>query len=217
MPDNQAARRKMVEQQVRAWDVTEEAVLRVMHHVPREAFVPPAYRELAYADMPIPLAHGQSMLAPMLDGRILKSLDLRPTDTVLEIGTGSGYLAACLGRFANNVHTVEIFPDLAASAGDALRRAGFENVRVEACDATSLEAEAAYDAIALTGSLPVYDLRFEKALKPGGRMFAVVGQGPVMTATLITRTESGECLRENLFETSIDPLIHAAEPSGFIF
>ena len=217
MTDTVLARRQMVDQQVRAWDVLDEAVLEVMQRVPREAFVPPAYRELAYADTAIPLAHEQHMLRPMIDGRILQALGLQPTDSVLEIGTGSGFLAACMGGLAENVHSVEIYPDLASGAANSLRRAGCNNVRVETNDGFSLAAESCYDAIALTGSLPVYDARFEKALKPGGRLFAVVGQGPAMTANLITRTESGDVLRQNLFETQIDALIHAAEPSRFIF
>ena len=217
MTDTVLARRQMVDQQVRTWDVLEEAVLEVMQRVPREAFVPPAYRQLAYADTAIPLGHEQHMLRPMIDGRVLQALRLQPTDTVLEIGTGSGFLAACMGGLAENIHSVEIYPDLACNAANSLRRAGCSNVRVEASDGFSLVAEPCYDAIALTGSLPVYDARFEKALRPGGRLFAVVGWGPAMTAHLITRTNAGDVLRENLFETQIDPLIHAAEPSGFIF
>jgi protein-L-isoaspartate(D-aspartate) O-methyltransferase len=217
MLDMHSARRQMIDQQVRTWNVLDEAVLNVMAAVPREAFVPVAYRELAYADTAVPLAHGQSMLPPGVDGRILQSLDVRPTDNALEIGTGSGFFAACLAQLAAQVRTVEIYPDLAAGAASAIATMNLHNVSVDVADAMSCDAEAAYDVIALTGSLPIYDARFERALKPGGRLFAVIGQGPAMTATLITRTHSGDCLRESLFETVLDPLIHAAGPSGFVF
>ena len=217
MLDVNTARRQMIEQQVRAWEVLDPKVLQAMERVPREEFTPPAYRELAFADMNVPLGHGQSMLAPKLEGRILQALELRPDDDVLEVGTGSGYLAACLGRLAHAVRSIEIFPDLAASARANLTRASAHNVTVEAADAFALTDPGRYDAVVLTGSLPVYDGRFEGWLAGGGRLFAVVGHGPVMEALRITCTAPGEFVRESLFETVMDPLVHAPGPPKFVF
>ena len=217
MLDVNTARRQMIDQQVRAWDVLDLQVLDAMTRVRREDFVPPACRELAFADMCIPLGHGQSMLAPKLEGRLLQALELRADDAVLEIGTGSGYFAACLGALAREVKSVEIFPELAQSARTSLARGDVHNVTVVTADAYSLVEEARYDAVVLTGSLPLYDARFEQYLAEGGRLVVVVGQGPVMEARRITRSAPGEWLRESLFETVMDPLIHAAEPPRFVF
>jgi protein-L-isoaspartate(D-aspartate) O-methyltransferase len=217
MLDLATARRQMIEQQVRAWEVLDLGVLAVMERVPREAFAPAAYRELAFADLNVPLGHGQSMLTPKLEGRILQALEVQPGERALEVGTGSGYFAACLGGLARTVRSVEIFPDLAETARANLAAAGIHNVTVEALDAMTLEAEGSYDVIALTGSMPVYDARFERALAVGGRLFVVTGRGPVMEAQRVTRKGPGEFLRESLFETVMDPLIHAPEPPRFVF
>ena len=217
MFDVAAARRQMIEQQVRAWDVLDADVLSVMGRVPREEFAPPGYRDLAFADMCVPLGHGQAMLAPKLEGRILQSLAIGPADSVLEVGTGSGYFAACLGGLARHVRTLEIFPDLAIAARDSLARTGIGNVAVEALDAMTLTSGVEYDVIALTGSLPIHDPRFERALAMGGRLFVAVGQGPVMEARRVTRTGPDEWLRVSLFETVMDPLVHALLPSRFVF
>ena len=217
MLDVNTARRQMIEQQVRAWEVLDLKVLAAMERVPREEFTPPAYRDLAFADMNVPLGHGQSMLAPKLEGRILQALELQPDDAVLEIGTGSGYFAACLGALARAVKSIEIHPDLAASARASLDRTNAHNVTVEAADAFGYADPARYDAVVLTGSLPVYDARFEQWLAVGGRLFVVVGQGPVMDARRVTCTGPGEWLSESLFETAMDPLVHASQPPKFIF
>jgi protein-L-isoaspartate(D-aspartate) O-methyltransferase len=217
MLDSAAARRQMIEQQVRAWDVLDPTVLDVMGRVAREEFAPPAYRDLAFADMCVPLGHGQVMLAPKLEGRILQSLAVSPGERVLEVGTGGGYFAACLGALARQVRSLEIYADLADAARDNLARVGVRNVVVETLDAMTLAAEDEYEVIALTGSLPLYDPRFERALATGGRLFAVVGEGPVMQAQLITRTGRSAWLRETLFETQVDPLVHAPQPSKFVF
>ena len=217
MLDSDFARRQMIEQQVRAWAVLDAAVLETMARVPREAFVPPAYRELAFADMAVPLGHGQHMLTPKLEGRILQSLELQPDDAVLEIGTGSGYFAACLGALTRSVTSLEIFADLADAARASLVRAGASNVTVENADAFAREYPARYDVVVLTGSLRVYDPRFEPLLAEGGRLFAVVGQGHVMEARRITLSGPGQWLRESLFETAMDPLVHAPEPPRFVF
>jgi protein-L-isoaspartate(D-aspartate) O-methyltransferase len=217
MLDSDFARRQMIEQQVRAWAVLDAAVLATMERTPREAFVPPAYRELAFADIAVPLGHGQHMLTPKLEGRILQALELRPDDTVLEVGTGSGYFAACLGALTRSVTSLEIFADLADAARTSLARAGASNVTVEHADAFGREYSARYDVIVLTGSLPVYDPRFEPLLAEGGRLFAVVGEGHVMDARRITFSAPGQWLRESLFETAVDPLVHATEPPRFVF
>lgn len=217
MIDVAIARRQMIEQQVRAWEVLDARVLETMQRVPREEFAPPAYRDLAFADLSVPLAHGQSMLPPKLEGRILQSLEIQPVDRVLEVGTGSGFFAACLGALARSVRSIDLYPDFVATARASLGRAGIHNVDVEALDAMTLSADGAYDVIALTGSLPVYDARFERALAVGGRLFAVVGEGPVMDAQRITRAGPEEWRRESLFETSIEPLVHAPRPPRFVF
>lgn len=217
MIDIASARRQMIEQQVRAWEVLDLRVLETMERVPREEFAPPAYRELAFADLSVPLGHGQSMLAPKLEGRILQSLEIQADDRALEVGTGSGFFAACLGGLARSVRSIDIFPDFVDTARASLARTGVHNVIVESMDAMTLAVDGAYDVIALTGSLPVYDPRFERALAVGGRLFVVVGREPVMEAQWITRTGPADWVRESLFETVMDPLIHAPEPPRFVF
>lgn len=213
----EAARLQMIEQQVHTWDVFDERVLAVMGEVKRERFVPAQWRGTAFADGPIPLAQGQVMLPPKIQGRILQALELKPADLVLEVGTGSGYLAACLGKLAARVRSLEIFPQLADAARANLLDAAINNVAVDTADALQLDEVGQYDAIAVTGSLPVYDERFQRALKPGGRLFIVSGSAPVMEAWKITRVGEREWLREGLFETVIDPLVNAARPPGFVF
>lgn len=215
--DIEAARQQMIEQQVRAWAVLEPRVLDALGSVRRECFVPEPFRQLAFADTAIPLPCGQSMLPPKLEGRILQALDVQPGESVLEIGTGSGFFAACLGALARSVRSIEFYPDFVATARASLARVGVHNVAVEVLDAMTLAEDGAYDVIALTGSLPVYDARFERALSVRGRLFAVVGPGPVMEAQRITRTRPDEWLRESLFETSIEPLVHAPRPPRFVF
>lgn len=211
------ARRQMIDQQVRAWDVLDDRVLEALGAVPRERFVPDAFRDVAFADTAIPLGHGQHMLAPKVEGRILQALAIGRGDEVLEVGTGSGFFAACLGRLARHVHSFEIFQDLAAAATRALRSNSVTNVTVECADGLKLDAPGRYDAIAVTGSLPVYDGCFERALKPGGRLFVVFGEAPVMQAQLVTRVDDSQWLRQGLFETCIDPLVNAATPPRFRF
>ncbi len=213
----EAARRQMIDQQVRAWDVLDDRVLEVLAQVPREHFVPGAYREVAFADASIPLAHGQCMLPPKVDGRLLQALDLGRDDEVLEVGTGSGFLTACLARRARHVRTLEIFADLSAGAIRALQALSVTNVTAETADATKLDESGLYDAIALTASLPVYDPRFERALRPGGRLFVVVGSAPVMEARLVTRVGEDQWVSEALFETVIPAMVNAVVPDPFRF
>jgi protein-L-isoaspartate(D-aspartate) O-methyltransferase len=211
------ARAQMIAQQVRAWDVFDKRVLKALAEVHREEFVPEGYRDLAFADTAIPLGHGQSMLPPKIEGRILQALELRENDEVLEVGTGSGFLTACLSSLAGRVRSLEIFPDLAALAARNLRSSGVTAASVETMDALRFEEVDRYDAIAVGGSLPRYDARFERALKPGGRMFIVVGTSPLMEALLVRRASGAACTRESLFETDITALVNAPQPPRFVF
>jgi len=215
--DFEAARQQMIHQQVRAWDVLDPAVLEVLGRVPREQFVPPAFRELAFADSAIPLPAGQSMLAPKIHGRILQALELRPGETALEVGAGSGYLSACLAELGAQVTTLEIHAELVTLAIDNLRAVGHPGVRVVAADATAWPAPQRFDVVVLTASLPQYDPRYEQWLNVGGRLFVTTGVAEPMTAALVTRSDEREFGRIDLFETVIDPLLNARRPSAFVF
>jgi protein-L-isoaspartate(D-aspartate) O-methyltransferase len=207
----------MVEQQVRTWDVFDEPVLDTMREVPRELFTPAAFRDVAFADDFIPLPANQRMLPPKIHGKILDALDLAPADVALEVGAGSGYLTACMAKLCSRVRSLEIFPELTELANANLKAAAINNAVVETFDAMKLDETAKYDAIAVTGSLPIYDERFQQALKIGGRMFVVVGTGPVMEAWKVQRIGEREWQRESLFETLIDPLVNAPRVSAFVF
>lgn len=213
----EAARLQMVSQQVRAWEVLDPRVLHVLTEVRREAFVPPAFRALAFADTAIPLGDGQHMMTPQVEGRVLQALEVGEADRVLEVGTGSGFLAACLGRLGGSVTTLEIRPSLAAHAQRALRESGARNCEVVVADAFAWRPPAPFDCIAVTGSLPVDDAPLREWLAPGGRLFVVVGSAPAMDARLVRRAASGEFSRESLFETVLDPLDHAPRPEPFEF
>ena len=213
----ETARRQMIEQQVRAGDVLDPRVLETLAAVPREHFVPEAYRGVAFADTAIPIGHGEFMLQPRLEGRILQALSPERGERVLEIGTGTGFFAACLEYLSGDVDSVEIHAGLAEGATSALGRLGVARVRVSCADAMQRSIEAQYQVIALTGSLPVYDPRFERGLAIGGRLFVVVGSSPVMEARLVTRTAADAWLSEVLFETRIEPLRNATPAVRFHF
>jgi protein-L-isoaspartate(D-aspartate) O-methyltransferase len=213
----EAARRQMIDQQVRASEVLDPRVLETFAAVPRERFVPEAYRRVAFADAPIPIGHGQFMLPPALEGRILQALAPARGERALEIGTGSGYFAACLARLAGPVHSLEIHAELAARAVRVLGELGIAGVSVEAADALARDYDAGYEIVAVTGSLPAPERRLERALAIGGRMFVAIGTGPVMEACLVTRTGEDSWLSEPLFETCIEPLILKTAPSRFRF
>ncbi len=210
-------REQMIEQQVRAWDVLDERVLQILRKVPRDRFTPEQQRFRAYADAEVPLPHGQHMLRPSVVGRLLQALELSGSEHVLEIGTGSGFITACLRTVAARVRSVEIFPALAEMARRNLDSSGLKDVEIVTADALQLDTGARYGAIALTGSLPVYDERFERQLEIGGRLFVVVGEPPVMEARLIRRTGEGSWSSESLFETVIDPLVNARRLPEFRF
>jgi len=188
----------------------------VLGHTPREVFVQESERDLAFADTEIPLAHGQCMMAPKVEARLLQELAIAPDDTALEIGTGSGYLTACLGRLAATVVSLEIFPDLSAAAGDRLSRIDAGNVELRVEDAMQAAIDTKFDCVAVTASLPHLGDRFIRLLKPGGRLFIVVGRAPVMEALLVTRHEDGSWTEKSLFETMLTPMINADEPEPFV-
>ncbi len=211
------ARQNMVAQQLRVGNVADQRVLEVMSEVPRELFVPDRYRELAFADTSIPLPHGQFMLRPALEGLLLQALNLEPGDSVLEIGTGSGFLTACLARLADQVLTVEIFEDLVEAARGRLSAQKIHNVKLETGDLFDMQITDHYDAIAVTGSLPDYDDRMGEWLKPGGKLFVVVGEAPSMRAQRITRVDQSNWTTEILFETVLLPLIQCQRVEPFRF
>lgn len=216
--DFEVARANMVESQIRTWEVLDQRVLDLVLEVKRESFVPPAYRDLAFADMEIPLGHGEVMLAPKLEARLVQELGLNPTDRVLEIGTGSGYMTALLARLAAQVVSVEIVPDFSRAAAARLAENGIRNATLEIGDgALGWARSAPYDAILVTGSLPMLPQDFPAQLAPGGRLIAVVGRAPIMTAQLVTCLAPGKITAVGLFETSIPPLKHAREPERFVF
>ena len=212
-----SARRQMVEQQVRTWDVFDADVLNAMGSVERDMFVPAELRNVAYADAEIPLPHHQCMLRPSLVGKLVQALDIKATDDVLEVGTGSGYLTACIAGIAGTVTSIDIYNDFIQSAKEKLADCGIRNVTLQQMDATSELPPGRFDAIALTGSVSELDERFIKALKPGGRLFVVTGAAPAMTAMLITADDDGGATAEELFETNIPPLVLNEEQPVFSF
>ena len=216
MNDTAFARQQMIEQQLRAWEVFDPRTLCAFDELPREDFVPERFRKLAFADTRIPLGHGESMMAPSVEGRLVQALALQPTDRVLEVGTGSGWLAAVMATLADAVVSIDIVPEFVETARRKLADAGITNASLEVADARALDGSTErYDAIAVTGSLPVYDPLFERLLKPGGRLFVVTGASPVMEARLVTRAGDGAAAQQGLFETLLTPLRGFTQPSRF--
>lgn len=219
--DLQQARSNMIEQQVRPWDVLDQRVLDVLAEVPRDAFVDAQHKGVAYSDFPLPIGHGQHMLKPTVEGRLLQALLLEVTDSVLEIGTGSGFMTACLARLSAKVESIELIPALAESAQARLAERGVSNATVTQQDAADTwDAKDGYDAIAFTGSLPSVPDYYLNKLNVGGRLFAFIGESsqPTMEAVLITRVRDSEWSRESLFETTVDPLVNFdSESPSFVF
>ena len=215
--DFEQARFNMVEQQIRTWEVLDPAVLDLLFTVRREDYAPHAHRALAFADLEIPIGHGEAMWAPKLEARAVQELALKRGESVLEIGTGSGYLTALLASLAGHVTSVEIHDRLAREARAKLAAAAFDNVDLRVGDGARGFGSEAYDAIVLTGSTPLLPERFLAQLKPNGRVFAIVGEAPAMTARLVAWTAPGSRVTTDLFETVVAPLANAATPSRFRF
>ncbi len=216
--DMERARYNMVEQQIRPWDVLNQDILDLLFKVRREDFVPEAHRALAFVDMEIPLGHGQAMWTPKLEARVIQELAIRPTDRVLEIGTGSGYLTALLASEATDVVSVDIVTEFTTAATDKLRAHGFNNIVLHSGDAArDWPDEAGFDVIVLTGSTPLLSDAYRRRLRVGGRLFAIVGEAPVMQAQLVTCTAPGATRSVVLFETSVAPLLNAPHPAAFVF
>jgi protein-L-isoaspartate(D-aspartate) O-methyltransferase len=211
------ARFNMIEQQIRPWDVLDHSVLQVMSDLPRDAFVSEAQRSLAYADIQLPIGHGESMMHPRVEGRVLQELAIQDDDICLEIGTGSGYLTACMANLAKEVFSVEIHEDFIATAKQRLEAQNISNVILEQADALqSLDLDNRYDVIAVTGSVPEYLPLFEQLLNADGRLYITVGSGTLQHAMLIVKAD-GKFIRSNLFATELDPLQGTTTKPNFVF
>jgi protein-L-isoaspartate(D-aspartate) O-methyltransferase len=212
------ARTNMVEQQIRTWEVLDQDVLDLLYTVPREEFVPLSWRNLAFTDMEIPIGEGETMWAPKVEARVLQELAPKRSDRVLEIGTGSGYLTALLAHRAAQVRSIELRPALAAFGKANIARHGVDNVTLETGDGARGDAKGGpYDIVVLTGSVPVLPQAMLASLAPGGRIFAVVGEPPVMTAKIVTCSAPGAYRSVELFETLLQPLANCEQPSRFSF
>ncbi len=217
-PNMEQARFNMVEQQIRPWDVADTRVLEIIQTVPRENFIPHAYKGLSFADTEIPIGDGQHMMEPKMEARMLQALAIKPSDQILEIGTGSGFITACLAKLGNHVVSYDTHESLTERAREKLALAGVHNVQLHTANALTHKPSATtYDAIAVTGSLPELDEELQQLLSPGGRMFVVIGQLPVMQAMLITRDADDQFRQSVLFETDLQTLEGVLEGSRFVF
>jgi protein-L-isoaspartate(D-aspartate) O-methyltransferase len=211
------ARHNMVEQQVRPWEVLDSRVLEALTAIRREDFVPAPYRNLAFSDLSLPLAHGERMMKPVVEGRVLQAVAPMRADSVLEIGTGSGFLTACLARLAESVHSIEQHADLAESASVRLREAHVANAAVEVAEAVhGFKPKQQFDAVVVTGAVFELPQHWREWVRPGGRMFAIVGESPVQTAMLFRRGDDGQWSSEGLFETDVPYLAQAAPTHRFV-
>ena len=212
------ARFNMIEQQIRTWAVLDDTVLQTMGSIPRDVFVPDGLQSLAYADIEVPLNHGETMMFPRVEGRMLQELEISIDDECLEIGTGSGYVTACMANMSKHVDSIDIYDDFLEAAEKNLARVNISNVILENKDALiDLEVYRKYDAIAVTGSIPEYLPMFEQLLKPDGRLFVVVGSKQVAHAMKVTCTGNNTFVRTSLFETELKPLVGVKEISKFKF
>lgn len=214
----ETARFNMIEQQIRTWDVLDPTVLQLLNEVPREAFVPVAYQGLAFADLEIPIGDGHVMLSPKLEARMLQALSVKKSDRVLHVGTGTGYLTALLAKLAKEVISVDIDPSLSALAATHLQQQQIHNVTMQVGDASQGWLQhAPYDVIVFGGSSPVEPNQVRQQLALGGRMLIVLGNAPVMRATLIQRVSEQGFREDILFETCIAPLVNAPQAQSFQF
>ena len=216
--DLEKARFNMIEQQIRPWDVLDDTILSLLQRIKREEYVPEAYRAMAFMDLEIPLGQGESMLSPKVEARLVQELHIKPTDKVLEVGTGSGYMTALLASLAGHVHSVEIIPEFSQAAAQKLAAHDFNNVTCEVGDAArGWQKHAPYDVIVVTGSLPLLPPEFVAQLKPGGRLLAFIGLAPAMQARLTRLIEPGVVDSEVIFETDVRALKNAIQPAQFAF
>ncbi len=212
------ARFNMIEQQIRTWEVLDPVVLDLLGEVHREDFIDTSQLGLAFADVELPIGYGQTMLSPKIEGRILQALNIKRTDKVLLVGTGSGYLTALIAKLAKHVDALEIIPELSKQAGERLQKHSINNVTLYVLDAFSgYTTDKTYDVIVFTGSLQLHPSAAEQMLNIGGRMFAVVGEMPIMQATLTQRVSEGSCRKETLFETCLPALVNAPQSAKFEF
>jgi len=212
------ARFNMVEQQIRPWEVLDERVLALLEKTHREDFVPVRYRKMAFTDMAIPLDHGQSMMKPVVEGRLLQALELKPDETALEIGTGSGFITACLSSMAKHVISVDLYDQFTNEVAAKLKEKGISNVELETGNVmTGWQPEQAHDVLVVTGSVPSIPDHFRGWVNPGGRIFVVCGDEPAMEAMLLTKLSATEWREESLFETDLARLIGAERTPEFEF
>jgi protein-L-isoaspartate(D-aspartate) O-methyltransferase len=215
--DFERARFNMVEQQIRTWEVLDPRVLDVLRAVKREDFVPPRYRRMAFADIALPLEGGDVMMKPVVEGRMLQALELHPEDAALEIGTGSGFITACLANLGREVISVEINAALAERAKARLNALGLACVRVETSDAvTQFEINRHFDVVCVTGAVHTVPEKFKRWLRVGGRLFVIRGTSPAMEALRITRVTENDFREDSLFETDLPYLVNAAPPERFV-
>lgn len=212
------ARENMVKQQIRTWEVLDSRVLDLISQLPREEFVPEQYRELAFADTEINIGHGQKMLAPKVEARILQALNIQPDDNILEIGTGGGYLTACLATMGASVTSLDIQANFTTHAADLMKKQGIENVKlVTGNGLDAVQESGPYDVIVITGSLPKISEKLKRQLNMDGRLFAVAGDSPAMEAVLITRVGDYQWREEVIFETDLERLEDPSSAAEFIF
>jgi protein-L-isoaspartate(D-aspartate) O-methyltransferase len=211
------ARQQMIEQQVRAWEVLDENVLDLLKEEQRDAYEPEGFEALAFADTEIPIGHHQKMMTPTIEGRVLQALALAGGENVLEIGTGSGFLTACLAKMSAHVTSIDIHEDFLDDARQRLSHCEIANVDLQQMDGTIELPDGSFDAIAVTGSMQAFDERLVEALSPGGRLFVVVGDAPAMSAIRVTRFDEDEWQSDTLFETNLAPLLNGALPPQFSF
>ena len=211
------ARLQMVNQQVRGWNVYDEDVLATLREVPRERFVPQGFEALAFADTAIAIGHGETMMTPTVEGRVLQALSLAGHEQILEIGTGSGFMTACLATLGAHVTSIDIYDDFIAAAARKFAECDINNVKLLQMDAMQELPPGDFDAIAVTGSIQSFNPRFVEALLPHGKLFVVEGTAPAMHAKLVERMDDRDWHTVSLFETNLAPLVHGALPRQFSF